>query len=974
MITESIGVHGMTCQSCVRSVTAALEALPGVQTVLVSLTQNLATIAYDAHRIQRHRLEAAINDMGFEASAPNSVVVTPARPEMEAAAAAAAAATRTVHLEVAGMTCGSCVATIENGLRALPAVVFCKVSLLSERAEIHVRNALVLSDAEVAEWVEQMGFDAKPISVARTGHINLQITGMTCSSCSGTIERELIKLPGITSVSVNLLGNCGTFEYDKQICGIRDIIEAIEGLGFDAALSDMGSKAQAESLQRTQEIEAWRAAFWSTFALALPVSIISMILPMLWPRVSQIELLPGLLLTDLVQLLLTVPVQLGAVGRRFYRSAYKSVSHGAYTMDVLVAIGTSIAFLFSVINMVVAVCHQHHHPQIFFETSTTLITFISLGRWLENSAKAKTSQALSALLTSAPTKAILLVPTASGEYDEREIPTEYVQVHDLLKILPGERLPSDGCVVFGASDVDESLVTGEPLPVMKRAGDGVIGGTVNGSGLLRVRATRVGADTTLSQIVKLMHDAQTSKASIQGFADRVAGAFVPGVLALGVGTFLGWILVLTLTGWRPVALFGDTTRSSTQHITPLSVCINLAISVICVACPCALGLATPTAVMVGTGVGAQQGILIKGAGSIEVADRVTTVVFDKTGTLTEGNMSVVTFRLYHPDHQAALPDADALSIEQAFFHLVGQAETSSEHPIARAIVRFAHEMAGWKRKPGFHAELVAFDNTPGSGIAATLQMQGHTYAVRMGHAAFLEAASHDDQAGGGGGGGTAVPASVREQKAQNERMGYTTILVAINGHFAGLLAVADTLKPEAVTTVRALGRLGIHVVMITGDQQATADVIARECEIEIVHAGVSPMGKKHLVERMQQAGEIVAMIGDGINDSASLAQANMGIAVHGGTDMSVQASDVVLMRPDLLDLVVAIDLSKTIFRRIRLNFLWATLYNLFMIPVAMGLCVPFGVTLPPMVSGMAMSLSSVSVVASSLLLKQYTRP
>ncbi|KAI8824471.1 uncharacterized protein EV422DRAFT_493185 [Fimicolochytrium jonesii] len=930
----TISVKGMTCQSCVKTVTAAVRVVPGVSQVVVSLPTETAAIEYDEGLVSPTDLMAAIEDCGFDASMPGRTAQPYAMPNDVSSGPS-----------LRGMTCASCVSSIERHLRSNKAIVSCRVALLAERAEVQYKEE-VLDKQQVAELINDIGFVATVLPDDQFGKVDLKIFGMTCGSCSGKIEREVLKMPGIQSAAVNLLGQTGRFQYDTSIIGVRNIVEKIEALGFAAFLSDMGSNAQAESLERTREIQEWRSAFWRSLALSLPVTLLSMILPMTFLRgLLEWEGIPGLALGDALMLGFTIPVQFG-IGRRFYTAAYKAVSHGSYTMDVLIVLGTTAAFAFSVLSMLVAVCEsQHKRPQTFFETSTTLITFVTLGRFLENVAKGKTSSALSKLMSLAPVSAVLLTTDPeTGEIQEKSIPAEYVQAGDLLKVVPGERLPADGIVEFGATQIDESLVTGEPLPVTKKVKDSVIGGTVNGSGVIHMRAVRVGADTTLAQIVKLVNDAQTSKAPIQDIADRIAGYFVPGVIILGALTFTMWFFMLSLTTWRPHPFETSST---------IVICLSMSISVIVVACPCALGLATPTAVMVGTGVGAQLGILIKGGVPLETAHRVTKFVFDKTGTLTIGKLSVVKALLHQTEYN-----------EMQFFGIVGAAEANSEHPLGKAVVKHAKMMLGIT---SFPHKVTEFDAVAGSGLKCEVIPPNAKKPVQVliGNARFLKSQKCPP-----------LPAAFVSAQTHHESSGHTVIFVAFNNAPVGLVALADTMKPSAVPTIRALHRMGIQVAMVTGDQLPTALAIAKQCGIpkSHVHAGITPAGKKSLVEKFQNAGHVMAMVGDGINDSASIAQADIGIAVFGGTDVAVEAASIVLMRDELSDVVTAIHLSRVIFRRIRMNFVWATGYNLVMVPMAMGLLSPWGITLPAMVAGMAMSLSSVSVVVSSLLLKTYKPP
>lgn len=624
------------------------------------------------------------------------------------------------------------------------------------------------------------------------------------------------------------------------------------------------------------------------------------------PQISGYQLfVPGLTLGDVSMMLLTIPIQF-SIGSHFYIQSYKAIKHHTYTMDVLISIGTGLSFGYSIISMLHCIARGGSPPAtVFFETSSTLITFVTLGRYLENTAKAQTSTALSNLISLAPSHALLLELDEDKNMNARQILSEYIKVGDLLKILPGERIPCDGVIEFGDSAVDESLVTGEPLPVEKTVFDKVICGTVNGSGALHVRAHQVGNDTTLSQIVKLVSSAQASKAPIQAAADQIASVFVPVVLLLGFVTFFGWISIILSTGWIPSSFPED----SNYVFVALSMCI----SVIVVACPCALGLATPTAVMVGTGVGAKMGILIKGGEPLETAHRITKVVFDKTGTLTVGSMSVYTFDIL----------AACTISRPELLKAVGLIESNSEHPIGKSMVEYA--------PPPYTAEIERVESIPGSGMRAVLinKSTGEKNQYTIGNLKFIQQYK--------------CTSLIHLDAVEKEHQSYgrTVIFVAMDGVIVALAALADTIKPEAPLVVKSLQKMGIKVAMVTGDQELTAMAIARSCHITEVHAGVSPSGKQKIVSDMQMH-DVVAMVGDGVNDSASLAQADMGIAVFGGTDVAIAAASVVLMRPDLSDVITAIDLSRTIFKRIWLNFMWASVYNLLMIPLAMGFGSPWG--------------------------------
>ncbi|KAJ3215984.1 serine/threonine protein kinase Ran1 [Clydaea vesicula] len=885
------------------------------------------------------------------------------------------------------MTCASCVASIERHLKGINGISSCKVALLAERADV-AYNPSIFTPSQVAELINEIGFEAEVISSDNLGEVDLKLFGMTCASCSGKIERAIKALPGINYCSVNLLGQTGKFKFEKNLIGVRDIVEKIESLGFNALLEDKNANAQIESLERTKETSAWKAQFIHSLCFALPVSIISMFLPQ---NLTDIEMIHGLTYANVAMMLFTIPIQF-VIGRRFHVSAYKTLKHGGANMDVLVSLGTNISFFLSVFAMIYAMIETTHPATVFFETSSTLLTFISLGRWLENKAKGKTSSALSKLLTLAPAHAYLLkLDESTGIMSEKEIPSEFIQAEDLLKVFPGERIPTDGIIEFGNSSIDESLVTGEPVPVKKSLGDTVIGGTVNGTGLLHIRATRVGSDTTLSQIVKLVGEAQTAKAPIQAFADKISGYFVPAVVLTGLITFLVWWIILScmnehimMQQWS----FPGNLKLHTGSLSVIFIALNFGMSVIVVACPCALGLATPTAVMVGTGIGAQLGILIKGGTSIEAAYKVNKVIFDKTGTLTVGKL-VVVFQQLLTRSVGQTKEGSVELTDAVFYALVGTAEAGSEHPLAKAIASHAKTLLNIPDGQNFPFELANFNSFPGAGIKCEIKnlktakndlvkLPAGATEVTIGNLEFLKSNS------------IVISEGMLNSKKFYENQGHTVVLVAFNNICTGFIALSDALKPESICAVKALKSLGIEVAMVTGDQQETANYIAKQCGIDEVHAGVSPAGKKKIVSEMQnsgssesvsgtpyrkiQGGFVVAMVGDGVNDSASIAQADVGIAVYGGTDVAVEAASVVLMRPDLLDVVTALDLSRKIFNRIRMNFLFASVYNVIMVPWAMGIFVTIGYPLSPMMSGMAMSFSSVSVVLSSLMLKLYKKP
>ncbi len=912
----SLHILHMTCQSCVSSIERAFDADENVFSATVDLQEEMGTFKVKKG-INSQYLISKITDMGFEASL-----------EMEKSLKSQKSLANTListHQDdhyfneediplielkprnimtrvflVKGMTCASCVATIERHLNSHPGISNATVNLSTEQATIDYW--MPLTEEDIIEMIEEIGFEAQKQVQAEHGYFDLQIFGMTCASCSGKIEREIMSMKGVISATVNLLGQSGRFQVSESI-GVRDLITKIEELGFNATIFDDSAQVQLESLARTKEIKEWQESFWTALSFALPISVISMILPVVTPNLISQRILPGLFIGDLAMLLLCIPVQFG-IGSKFTSNAVKALKHNSYTMDVLIALGTLLSFTFSVITLLYSMSrNQQNRSPVFFETAAFLNTFVSFGRYLENSAKAQTSSALSQLMKLAPSYAILL--TSDGE---QKIPTEYIKRGDLLKVLPGQRVPADGIVEFGSSNLDESLLTGEPLAVTKNEGDNVIAGSVNGTGVLHIRANRIGTDTTLSQIVKLVTTAQASKSPMQAAADKVATIFVPAVIGLGVFTLITWILVTRELGFIPSSFPSD----SNWLFVSLSMCI----SVIVVACPCALGLATPTAVMVGTGVGAKLGILIKGGDTISIAKKVTTVIFDKTGTLTFGKMQLI--------ENETFGDLETMRL----FQLIGLVEQSSEHPIGKCLVEGLNKKFGLYDFPD---TLLEFAAVPGSGVEAkVLGIDGGTYDVLVGNLAFL------------GSKNITLSDSQKQMISKWQGLGHTVVCACVHSKLAAMFSLADTLRPESKLVIRELQRMGYQTVMVTGDQETTAKVFADELRIRKVYAGVSPQGKRTIVKRLQEQGQVIVMVGDGINDSASLAQSDIGIAVYGGTDVAIEAAAVVLMRADLTDVVTAIDLAKTIHAKIWSNFIWASVYNLLMIPMAMGVLTPWG--------------------------------
>ncbi len=1009
--TTTLSIEGMTCGACTSAVEGGFKNVAGAKSINVSLLSERAVVEHDPSILSSEAIAEIIEDRGFGATVldtKESIPKSRTRKKRRKMSIVETKLTTTV-VAIDGMTCGTCTSAVEGGFKDVEGLVQFNISLLAERAVV-IHDPAKLSAEKIVETIEDRGFDAKILSSeaggvqqSRTSSITqLKIYGLPDSTLATALEDTIRLLPGVTSTIINLSTSRATINHNSTLTGLRGLVEAIEAAGYNALVADSDdNNAQLESLAKTREIQEWRRAFRFSISCAIPVFLISMMIPMFLPWLdfgSIVLLIPGLYLGDVFCLLLTIPVQFG-IGKRFYISAFKSLRHGSPTMDVLVVLGTSAAFFFSIAAMLVSIfAASHTRPSTIFETSTMLITFITLGRYLENRAKGQTSKALSRLMSLAPSMATIYTDAIAAEKaaegwdsrgnvnpdsktdghldnaaEEKVIPTELIQVGDVVLLRPGDKIPADGTVTRGESYVDESMVTGEAMPILKHKGSLLMAGTVNGAGRVDFRVTRAGRDTQLSQIVKLVQEAQTSRAPIQRMADIVAGYFVPIIIALGLLTFIAW-MVLSHALPHPPKIF-----IKPESGGKIMVCVKLCISVIVFACPCALGLSTPTAVMVGTGVGAEHGILVKGGAALETATKITHVVLDKTGTLTMGKMSVA---------EARLEPLWATNEwrRRLWWTLIGLGEMGSEHPIGKAIVIAAKDALNLGPDGMLDGTIGDFEVQVGQGISASVEpassAERQRYRVMVGNASYLR--SH----------GVAIHPSAdaeptlttsRIQSSSSSKVapsGTTQIFTAIDSTYTGSLSLSDTLKPSARAAILALHRLNIRTSLVTGDQLSTALTIASAVGIPRanIHAGVSPSQKQSIIQSLQSAdggrGETVAMVGDGINDSPALATADVGIALSSGTDVAMEAADIVLMRPDdLLSIPASLVLARTIFNRIKLNLLWACLYNVVGLPFAMGVFLPFGgLMLHPMAAGAAMAASSVSVVGSSLLLKFWKRP
>jgi Cu+-exporting ATPase len=802
--------------------------------------------------------------------------------------------TERIDIPIVGMTCASCATTVQSGLSALQGVDKANVNFATSKATVHY-NPTKVNVQDLVKTIKKIGYDVG------TASVELPIRGMTCASCVTAIEKALLQKNGIIKASVNLATEKARVEYIPSETSLGEIVQAIEGTGYkviqvpqEENLEDM------EQIIREKENKKLKTKFFVGLILGVIIFLGSM--PHWFPWI------PNFLNNFFVLWIVATPVQFW-IGGQFYKGAWGAFRHRNANMDTLIAVGTSAAYLYSVAATLFPTFFESGgiKPDVYFDTSAMIIVLLLLGRLLEAKAKGQTSDAIKKLVGLQPKTARI---RRDGE--EMDIPVEEVLVGDEILVRPGEKIPVDGIVVEGKSAVDESMITGESIPVKKEAKDQVIGATFNKTGSFTFRATKVGKDTALAQIIKLVQEAQGSKAPIQRLADVIAGYFVPIVISIAIATFVIWFNF----GPNPALTFA---------------LLNF-VAVMIIACPCALGLATPTAVMVGTGKGAENGILIKGGESLETAHKLDTIVFDKTGTLTKGEPEVTD-----------IVTSGSFS-EEDILKYAASAEKASEHPLGEAIIKRASEK-------GINLESPKdFNAIEGQGLKA--DVDGKT--VFLGNKKLMD--------------GQKILVDELEKKAESfAAEGKTPIYVSVDGRSAGLVAVADALKNNSVAAVKKLESLGLNVIMLTGDKKKTAQAIAHTAGIKNVIPEVLPGDKVLEIKKLQAEGKKVAMVGDGINDAPALAQADVGIAIGSGTDVAIEASDITLIKGDLMGVVAAIELSKRTIRVIKQNLFWAFFYNTAGIPIAAGILFPFfGVLLNPIFASAAMAFSSVTVVSNSL--------
>ncbi|RIV28764.1 Cu(2+)-exporting ATPase [Alicyclobacillaceae bacterium I2511] len=811
-----------------------------------------------------------------------------------------------VTLPVEGMTCAACSARIEKNVAKLPGVESIHVNLASERARVVLDEQTTWQD--VVQKIEKTGYKVP------TSRGEFNITGMTCAACVARIEKVVGRLPGVSSIQVNLGTEKAGVEFVPGVADVQAIIAAVEKAGYGAS---QASQSQAEQ-ERAKKQQAYRRDVlkWVASAiLTLPLVVQMFIMLAGGPR----------FLPNWAAWVLATPVQF-YIGWRFYIAAYHSLRGGAANMDVLVSLGTSVAYVYS------AVLTLMGHSDVYFDSSATVITLIFLGKLLEAKAKYRSGAALEALAKLGAKTAHLL---KDGE--ELDVPVDQLRPNDWVRVRAGEKIPSDGVIMEGVSALDQSFLTGESIPVVKGVGDVVVGAAVNQNQTLVVKITKVGSNTALAQIVRLVDQAQSSKAPVQRLADKISGIFVPSVMGVALITFLLWGLIGG--AWNQALM--------------------AAVAVLVIACPCSLGLATPTAIMVGTGVGAESGILIKGGEVLERAEKINTVVFDKTGTLTTGKPQVTDVWV-----------AQGVS-ETEVLRVAAAVEAQSEHPLASAVVAYAGAQ-------GVHwSDATQVSTLPGKGIEGRVSDE----VVRIGNPRWMAelGLSEFTKSGGalrGQNGSLALATDTQEQGldlswlqviTQWEETGKTAVLVADATRVVGAMAIADTLRADATRTVSTLQKMGLRVVLLTGDNRRTAAAVAKTAGIDQVLAEVLPADKAAEIVRLKEAGGVVAMVGDGVNDAPALAAADVGMAMGNGTDVAIEAAGIALLRPGTYTVVDAILLSKATMRKIRQNLFWAFFYNVLGVPLA-----ALGI-LSPIIAGAAMSMSSVSVVSNSLLLRRVAR-
>lgn len=935
----SLTIHGMHCASCEKIIGMELEEVPGVKVIKINSTTGLGELEVDSFVTDAQIIDA-IKNAGAEYSATisprivsNEVPKVPSEEILIEKKSVEKNAPFKMRLESTieadGKFSSGAEAQFEGKLTQKRKGEF-EIPEGKENVDSFIDN--IVRSSKFAQMFGAFSGETNPAAASHSLSSGMSampdpmpeikseirtdfvIGGMHCASCANIIERQVKKVPGVKSAHVNFASQKASISYDPSSTQTSGLIAAIKKAGYSADVYDP-KNTEAEKQRREKEIKSYFTKFIVSFVLSLP---------MLYFMFLDFFTLPfkGTLMPyiGIISLILTIPVQF-IIGAGFYKGMWSSLRMKMFNMDSLIAIGTSTAFFYSLWRFADFVFRNNSIlglggekiPDLYFETAAFLITFVILGKWLEAKAKGRTSDAIKKLMGMQPKTARVI-----RDNREQDIPIENVIPGDIVIVRPGEKIPVDGVVTKGNSSIDESMITGESIPVEKNPGDVVIGATINKNGTLEFKTSKVGSETALAQIIRLIEEAQGSRAPIQNFADRISAWFVPIVLVLAVITFVVWFFVL-----------GATLSFSLMAFT----------AVIVIACPCALGLATPTAIMVGTGKGAEYGVLIKGGGPLEAANKINAIIFDKTGTLTKGKPEVTDI--------VALGGAD----EDDVISFAVSLEKRSEHPLAEAIVRYGEEeLAGILPIENFKA-------IPGHGVQGTLRNETYYLGNRK---LITEVVGLEFD-------------SIERKIRKLEEAGKTVMILANKKEVLGLIAVADTMKDTTIEALRALEKKGLAIYMITGDNTRTAEAIGKMLGIKNILAEVLPEGKAVEVKKLQDAGLHVAMVGDGINDAPALAQADLGIAMGTGTDVAMESGGIVIIKSDLRDVITAIDLSRETVNKIKQNLFFALFYNVIGIPIAARIFTKYGLVLRPELAGLAMAMSSISVVSNSLLLK-YFRP
>lgn len=935
-------VGGMSCSACVNTITSQLVSVAGVQDCKVSLMTNECFVRYDSSECNLDELKTTIEDCGFDCEIVRDTEAVDRRVLKQGL------------LTVSGMTCGACVATVTKKVEGLEGVETAVTALLTEECRVEFDESRV-SMEEIREAIEECGFDANIVSVAdlepqsNCKSIVFKVFPVSADADPVPDAERFSSLVGAGILSAERDGDCIlSIRYDRNQVGIRGVVDRISALGYEAVVaSTLDNNAQIRLLSKVQEIHFWTSACLRACFFAVTTMALYMGLPMLIPGMVKSNRFPynatplrGFYYRDLIGLVAATYVQF-FVGRFFYKAFWTSLKHRSGTMDTLVCISTSCAYFFSVYSIIHNIVHPRSNgrlPNVIFDTSVMLIAFITLGKLLETKAKSATSTALSKLISLTPSSCTIL--QGGDSENPLDIPIDLLEVGDTVEVKPGMRIPADGVVLRGETEVDESLMTGESLLVHKKEGFLVIAGSVNGPGHFYFKATGVGDESKLSAIIRTMKKAQLIKAPIQRYADFVASVFVPSILALALITFIVWIILSK-------ALNIANMQNSENGV--FYECLQKAISVVIVACPCALGLAAPTAIMVGTGVGAQNQVLIKGGEVLEKFNSVGAFIFDKTGTLTTGQMKVERF----------LPDS-SFENGDCLLACIRASEAISEHPVARAIVQYCDEQLSGK---SVTAKALNGEIHMGQGLSCECELDGTTYKLRIGSKSLMPSEFQNSS-----------------KSATENRHGFTLCYVSVDDVVVGTFELVDDIKRDASNTIEYLTKRGFSIYLVTGDNANSALKVAHEVGIEMnnIFSEVPPNGKSDVVRQLRdELNQGVVFVGDGINDSPALVASDVGISISTGTDIAMEAADVVVLcdteakKASLKGLVDALDISQKTFRRVKLNLFWALCYNTFMIPIAMGVLAPWQISLHPMAAGLAMALSSVSVVLSSLALKRW---